>query len=125
MNNFVIYTPDGAIRRVVSCPNDEIELQLQPGEQHIPGWADPMNDSVDLLTSKVLKGGKPKPPSRIETYADIRRRMYPSTAEQLDMLWHAMDQNPQQRMEPFYSTIKAVKDAVPKATGKVFDVGGV
>lgn len=83
-----------------------------------------MNDSVDLVTSKVLKGGKPKPPPRVETYADIRRRMYPSTAEQLDMLWHAMDENAQQRMEPFYSTIKAVKDAVPKTAGKVFDVGG-
>lgn len=124
MSNFVIYTPDGAIRRVVSCPDDEIELQLQPGEQHIPGWADPMKDSVDSTAARVVNGGKPKPPPRVETYADIRKRMYPSTAEQLDMLWHAMDQNPQQRMEPFYSTIKAVKDAVPKTGGKVFDVGG-
>jgi hypothetical protein len=51
--------------------------------------------------------------------------MYPSTSEQLDMLWHAMDSGNTEKIEPFYSTIKTVKDAVPKTTGTVFDVGAL
>lgn len=43
-----------------------------------------------------------------------RRAKYPSIEDQLDMLWHAMDQDPSKRLEPFYSTIKAVKDEFTK-----------
>lgn len=39
-----------------------------------------------------------------------RARAYPPVEEQLDMLWKAMDSNKTPRSEPFYSTIKAVKD---------------
>lgn len=39
-----------------------------------------------------------------------RARAYPPVEEQLDMLWKAMDANKTPRSEPFYSTIKAVKD---------------
>jgi len=39
---------------------------------------------------------------------------YPPLAEQLDMLWHAMEQDPTKRLEPFYSSIKDIKDAYPK-----------
>lgn len=125
MSNFTIFTEDGSISRVVSCPENEIEMQLRSGEQHVIGWADPEKDSVDPTTLLIVKNGRPGLPPRVETYADIRRRMYPSAAEQLDMLWHAMDADASARLEPFYSTIKAVKDAVPKSDGRVFDVGGV
>lgn len=43
-------------------------------------------------------------------YGSRRRPDYPSIAEQLDMLWHGMNENPSLRSEPFYSTIKSVKD---------------
>lgn len=127
MSDFVIYTQDGEINRVISCPPDEIELQLGAGEQYIPGKADPAKDSVDVALAVVIPNGKPIPAPvvRVESYADIRRRMYPSTGEQLDMLWHAMDSGGSEKLEPFYSTIKAIKDAVPKAGGEVFDVGAI
>ena len=48
-------------------------------------------------------------------YAERRRAEYPDIAEQLDALWHAMDIDCSKRLEPFYSTIKAVKDNNPKS----------
>jgi hypothetical protein len=43
----------------------------------------------------------------------LRRATYPSIEDQLDMLWHAMNDDESKRLEPFYSTIKAVKDQFP------------
>ena len=47
-------------------------------------------------------------------YASKRVASYPKISDQLDMLWHAMDSNEENRLEPFYSTIKAIKDSNPK-----------
>ena len=44
----------------------------------------------------------------------LRRTNYPSVADQLDMLWHAMDRNEIPCAEPFYSSIKAVKEKFKK-----------
>ena len=44
-----------------------------------------------------------------------RRRAYPSVEDQLDMLWHAMDTDPSKRLEPFYTTIKTIKDQFSKS----------
>ena len=41
-------------------------------------------------------------------------RQYPGVKEQLDMLWHAMDEDASKRLEPFYTNIKTVKDSNPK-----------
>lgn len=43
----------------------------------------------------------------------LRRAVYPSVEDQLDMLWHGMNRDPSKRIEPFYSAIKAVKDQFP------------
>lgn len=43
-----------------------------------------------------------------------RRSAYPSVVDQLDMLWHGMNDDESKRIEPFYSTIKAIKDQFPK-----------
>lgn len=48
------------------------------------------------------------------SYVAKRVTEYPGLADQIDMLWHAMDADPTKRLEPFYSTIKAIKDANPK-----------
>lgn len=49
-----------------------------------------------------------------EDYRKLREEEYPKLGDQLDALWHAMDQNILPRIEPFYSDIKAVKDRYPK-----------
>ena len=47
-------------------------------------------------------------------YAERRRGLYPPLEEQLDALWHGMNEDPKLRVEPFYSMIKEVKDKEPK-----------
>ena len=45
-----------------------------------------------------------------------RDRVYPSIGDQLDMLWHSIDQNPALKSQyfDFYEAIKAVKVKYPK-----------
>ena len=45
-----------------------------------------------------------------------RDRVYPSIGDQLDMLWHSIDQNPKLKSEyfEFYEAIKSVKVKHPK-----------
>lgn len=47
-------------------------------------------------------------------YQQKRAIEYPRIADQLDMIWHAMDNGTTSKIEPFYSTIKFVKDKYPK-----------
>jgi len=46
-----------------------------------------------------------------------RDRVYPAIGDQLDMLWHSIDQNPSLKSEyfEFYEAIKAVKVKHPKS----------
>lgn len=48
------------------------------------------------------------------TYDMQRKRHYPPISEQLDALWHAMDDGTLPKIEPFYSQIKEVKEQFPK-----------
>ena len=48
-------------------------------------------------------------------YKSQRARQYPNIADQLDMLWHAIDNNALNKTSDFYTTLKAVKDAYPKS----------
>ena len=47
-------------------------------------------------------------------YRRDRMHEYPALAEQLDMLWHAMNDGVLPKVDSFYDAIKAVKDANPK-----------
>ena len=49
-------------------------------------------------------------------YVSQRKSAYPSIGDQLDMLWHSIDQNPKLKSEyfEFYEAIKAVKVKHPK-----------
>ena len=54
--------------------------------------------------------------SNKSNYAQQRKNAYPKIGDQLDMLWHSIDQNPKLKSEyfDFYETIKAVKVKYPK-----------
>ena len=49
-------------------------------------------------------------------YISKRRNAYPEIGDQLDMLWHSIDQNPElkQKYFNFYEAIKQVKVKYPK-----------
>jgi hypothetical protein len=82
-------------------------------------------DDINQIT--WLNGTTPIPKADIEAkmvevQADYdakqyqRDRVYPSIGEQLDMLWHSIDQNPALKSQyfDFYEAIKAVKVKNPK-----------
>ena len=81
----------------------------------------------DVNQIEWLNGTTPIPVAEIEAkmvevQADYdanqyqRDRVYPSIGDQLDMLWHSIDQNPKLKSEyfEFYEAIKAVKVKHPK-----------
>jgi hypothetical protein len=81
----------------------------------------------DINTIQWHNGTTPIPKADIEAkmvevQADYdakqyqRDRVYPSIGEQLDMLWHSIDQNPALKSQyfDFYEAIKAVKVKNPK-----------
>ena len=85
----------------------------------------------DINTCEIdwLEGTKPIPKADIEAkmnemanepeqskYAEQRRNAYPPIGDQLDMLWHSIDQNPElkQKYFDFYEAIKQVKVKYPK-----------
>ena len=47
-------------------------------------------------------------------YRVRRAAQYPRVEDQLDALWHAMEQGQLPRVEPFYSQVREVKVANPK-----------
>ena len=81
---------------------------------------------LDTCTIEWLEGTTPISKADIEAkmnemsnksnYAQQRRNAYPEIGDQLDMLWHSIDQNPKLKSEyfDFYETIKAVKVKYPK-----------
>jgi len=68
--------------------------------------------SIDQLTKVYIDAAiaVQQPP----TYKIERRNEYPSIGDQLDALWHAMDEGIIPHVEPMYSAIKSVKDTHPK-----------
>ena len=71
-------------------------------------------EEADLIVeSSNIKNNKQK----IEAlYINQRRNAYPPIGDQLDMLWHSIDQNPElkQKYFDFYEAIKQVKVKYPK-----------
>lgn len=51
---------------------------------------------------------------KINTHREHRKAAYPPLEEQLDMLWHAMDQGEIPPAREWYETIKRIKENAPK-----------
>ncbi len=84
---------------------DDFDLKKEFPDEHRPGKTVMLEGF--LTATEFLQ--------RFEaSYVAKRVTEYPGLSDQIDMLWHAMDADPAKRLEPFYSTIKAVKDANPK-----------
>lgn len=51
----------------------------------------------------------------MEDYENVlaRRSLYPEIGEQLDWLWHGMKENPELRIEPFFTNIARIKLSLP------------
>lgn len=90
------------------------------GRQHPgDGWIEYPDDGPRLGVYRIkMVAGQPQVTSESLTPApnyDLQRvNSYPPLGDQMDMLWHAMDSGALPRVEPFYGSIKAVKNAHPK-----------
>lgn len=73
-------------------------------------------DEVSLPSPVTLKEFQEKfEQNRLRYYSiNNRRDSYPSIIDQLDMLWHAIDNGTLDKTCDFYLTIKRVKDEFPK-----------
>lgn len=49
-----------------------------------------------------------------QEYKNFRKEKYPKLEEQLDMLWHSIDQGILDKNSEFYKTIQEVKQEFPK-----------
>lgn len=98
MIDYLLLNPDGSVFQRGQCGSEE----------EIP--------AIEGLTSEIIEeGDSRRPPGAPEpTYSDYRRLSYPALGDQLDMIWHAMDDGLIPKIEPMYSEIKAVKEQYPK-----------
>lgn len=53
-------------------------------------------------------------PNYVPPYTARRQAAYPQIGEQLDMLWHAIDQGNLDKTSEFYTTLLEVKTSIPK-----------
>ena len=116
--------PEIADALILMCPNAPFVSNQNPdtGEfdyenvewQTHPDWVPPTKEEVDEYLATIQ--------SEWDTnikYSLSRKVSYPDVGEQLDALWHAMDQNVIPRIEPMYSDVKAIKDQFPKGDSSV------
>ena len=100
----------------------EAILKINPNAKVVVRGSD-----INTCTFEWHNGTTPIPKADIEAkmvevQADYdakqyqRDRVYPSIGDQLDMLWHSIDQNPALKSQyfDFYEAIKAVKVKFPK-----------
>lgn len=113
MKHYTVYNAVGEILRAGQVPDEAFELQRGPDEFILEGPSDPAADMIDVEHGVVLPGARPPEPMDMD-YRRARLDAYPALHEQMDMLWHAMDEDALPRVEPFYSRILAVKEAYPK-----------
>ena len=112
-NNYVIL--DKASGRAVSsvfCQDTVLSLYTENGKYgHLQ-----TPELVDVNSVKVVDGEIQKIDDETsQNYREARMYAYPSMADQLDAIWHAMDQGILPKIEPMYSQVQAVKHSIPKS----------
>jgi len=115
MKSYTIYDNTGKIIQSGTCEESDFHLLIDsfPEKYIIQQKSNPEMDIVDVANRTVVYNIKPP---ELLNYSQARAISYPSITEQLDMLWYAMDTNQIQKAEPFYTTIKTIKELYPKGT---------
>jgi hypothetical protein len=123
---YAVYDKTGSIIRSGSVPAHAIGYQLIDPENEFlietDHEADPATDEIHHETQTVKKGVKTPMPApgtfeALPEYVQNRVMLYPSVQEQMDMLWHAMDDGVSPKIEPWYSLIKGIKESHPAPAG--------
>jgi len=74
------------------------------------------DNANDIISKADILAKKTELETAYDAKQYQRDRVYPSIGDQLDMLWHSIDQNPALKSQyfNFYEAIKAVKVKNPK-----------
>ena len=72
-----------------------------------------IRDNIEIVDNKLVLVQKEP---AVLGYAKLRAREYPEVKDQLDMLWHAIDEERLDKTSEFYKKLKPVKDKYPKQT---------
>ena len=99
MAKFYLYDDDGFFQGKGTCPDGDEQLQAREG----------ISVGVGDVPEDILY-----PPETEFPYDYNRRINYLPTGDQLDMLWHAMDDGSLTKVDSFYNSIKEVKDKYNK-----------
>lgn len=83
--------------------------ELFPGHRFVSAT----EDKPDVYGKRYVNG-KWERVDQTPEYAAARKLEYPKITDQLDALWHAMNDGLIPKIEPIYSEILAVKQAYPK-----------
>ena len=94
-------------------PNAQVSVNANDINQITWHDGNPKNITKADIEAKINKMANEPEQS---DYAQQRRNAYPPIGDQLDMLWHSIDQDPQLKSKyfDFYEAIKAVKVKYPK-----------
>ena len=94
-------------------PNAEVSVNAEDVNQIT--WHDGNPNSITVAQIQT-KQAELQTAHDAKAYARARASAYPPIGDQLDMLWHAIDDNStlKTRYADFHTAIKAVKDANPK-----------
>lgn len=122
MINLFFKSSDGSFHMASSSINKFYENNTDFVVKELSDWDSEY--SYTLVNNEVVKGNKIIASSEeiAEIEANIvatahhtsRMLAFPSIGEQLDLLYHDIDNNKLDKTGEFYKTIKAVKDANPK-----------
>ena len=103
-----------AIFKAVKIINPNAEMSITENNLDSIIWENGTNpiSKSDIEAKMNEMSNKPEQ----SAYAEQRRNAYPEIGDQLDMLWHSIDQDPQLKSKyfDFYEAIKAVKVKYPK-----------
>lgn len=121
MAKYTIYDAEGNIVQIASVDPDHIANLVGEGQYYTDAVDANPEDKIDVSTLTVIRGKMPEPPEpeplpEVAEYVTQRTALYPTIANQLDMLFHAMDSGEIPKAAAFYNRIKAVKTTVPKNT---------
>jgi len=103
--HYFVTADDGTVIQSGTCQENLLKQNACGGMVHIGEAPRHACRYVDGQFIPIVKS---------PSYAEMRAGAYPAVTEQLDALWHAMDLGQLSKAEPFYSSIKQVKDKYPK-----------
>ena len=98
---------------LLSC--DENDLSIEGAKKLLITDGKTVADyEIGTSTFEEIKAWNIATSENLKTYSDKRKAEYPSIGDQLDMLWHAIDDGTLDKTSTFYTSLKATKDKYPK-----------